>query len=163
TGSIAATRELLGAIARLPRGAVVLPGLDLAMDKASWDSLAPEHPQFVLKQLLAHLEILRSDVEPFGAATPRAWLAGEIMRPLAKSGAAALRARLVDWLASGFTPDRLLALLRHDLCEPGSGTTLDVIELAVFGAAIVPPPLGALADSFGPTRAKIEADPHAHP
>ena len=36
TGSIPATRALLGVIATLPRGTVVLPGLDQAMDEASW-------------------------------------------------------------------------------------------------------------------------------
>ena len=44
TGSQPATRDLLAAIAQLPQGAVVLPGLDRDMDEASWkqlDQIAP--------------------------------------------------------------------------------------------------------------------------
>src|SRR6185437_13639811 len=39
TGSIPATAELLDTIARLPQGAVVLPGLDTDLDKETWDAL----------------------------------------------------------------------------------------------------------------------------
>jgi ATP-dependent helicase/nuclease subunit B len=82
TGSIPATCELLKAIAGLPNGAVVLPGLDQEMDEASWTALGPTHPQHGLKQLLARLNASRQTVETLGAAAgPRSWLAGEIMRP----------------------------------------------------------------------------------
>src|SRR6266852_5404593 len=37
TGSMPATAELIAAIAKLNRGAVVLPGLDLALDAQSWE------------------------------------------------------------------------------------------------------------------------------
>ncbi len=36
TGSIPATAELMKAVLDLPGGAIVLPGLDLALDEASW-------------------------------------------------------------------------------------------------------------------------------
>jgi ATP-dependent helicase/nuclease subunit B len=52
TGSIPATAELLSVIARLPQGAVVLPGLDKRLDERSWTELDPGHPQFGLAQLL---------------------------------------------------------------------------------------------------------------
>ena len=39
TGSIPATAELLKAIARHDRGAVVLPGLDQDLDEAAWDAI----------------------------------------------------------------------------------------------------------------------------
>ncbi|MFT3988667.1 double-strand break repair protein AddB [Aestuariivirga sp.] len=83
TGSIPATRDLLGVIARLPKGAIVLPGLDMAMDEASWAAAGPQHPQYLLKSLVAHLGISRSDVAPLPGTTetPRAWLVSEIMRP----------------------------------------------------------------------------------
>ena len=87
TGSIPATAELLGVIARLDHGAVILPGLDTEMDKASWDALTPQHAQFGLKQLLETLKADRGEVELLpgvqstarGAA--RGWFASEIMRP----------------------------------------------------------------------------------
>ena len=40
TGSIPATAELIATIARLPHGAVVLPGLDTDLDEASWRMIA---------------------------------------------------------------------------------------------------------------------------
>ena len=89
TGSIPATRALLGAIAALPRGTVVLPGLDQEMDEASWRSLDPGHPQYGLRQLLEALGVERATVGAWSApavagTTPaRARLLGEVMRPAA--------------------------------------------------------------------------------
>ena len=89
TGSIPATRALLAAIATLPRGTVVLPGLDQAMDEASWRVLPPSHPQYGLKQLLEALELDRAAVAEWAAAgivgtdPARARLFGEVMRPAA--------------------------------------------------------------------------------
>jgi ATP-dependent helicase/nuclease subunit B len=89
TGSIRATANLLRVIARLDEGAVVLPGLDLVMDEASWQSVAdePGHPQFILRQLLQTLGVERSQVGlcPGVALSDRdearLWLTGEMMRP----------------------------------------------------------------------------------
>ena len=65
TGSIPATADLLKVIAGLPRGAVVLPGLDRAMSDEVWAALAddPSHPQFGMHHLLDHLGVHRQDVE----------------------------------------------------------------------------------------------------
>jgi ATP-dependent helicase/nuclease subunit B len=63
TGSIPATAQLLRAIAELPNGAVVLPGLDRELDEESWSNLDPGHPQFGMKQLLGPLGIDRRDVK----------------------------------------------------------------------------------------------------
>ena len=82
TGSIPATCTLLKAIAGLPNGAVVLPGLDLGMDEASWNAVGPTHPQHALKQLLFRLSAERRHVAVLGEeASARSWLAGEVMRP----------------------------------------------------------------------------------
>ncbi|MBU0583875.1 MAG: double-strand break repair protein AddB [Alphaproteobacteria bacterium] len=93
TGSIPATAELLAAIARLPMGAVVLPGLDRALDDRAWSVLAAEmprpailgHPQFGLAKLLRRIGLTRADVTEIGAATPalslRAALVSESLRP----------------------------------------------------------------------------------
>ncbi len=62
TGSIPATADLLSVIARLPRGAVILPGLDLTMEEATWQRLDPPHPQFGMAQLLAHMGVSRKEV-----------------------------------------------------------------------------------------------------
>ena len=42
TGSVKATATLLAAIARLPNGAVVLPGLDQHLDPEAWDAIGIE-------------------------------------------------------------------------------------------------------------------------
>ncbi|MET0219055.1 MAG: double-strand break repair protein AddB, partial [Tardiphaga sp.] len=97
TGSMPATAKFLHAIANLPHGAVVLPGVDLDLDEAAWDSIggstdaqgriiAPpssNHPQFALHALLKRFGITRRDVERLGAIAPhgRELLASETMRP----------------------------------------------------------------------------------
>jgi ATP-dependent helicase/nuclease subunit B len=93
TGSIPATAALLSAIAALPNGAVVLPGLDLGLDEAGWQAIgtsadaeaAHGHPQYGLKQLIAAIGILRSDVVVLGEAAPaaalRERLVSEALRP----------------------------------------------------------------------------------
>jgi ATP-dependent helicase/nuclease subunit B len=84
TGTIPATRALLGAIARHAEGAVILPGLDLLADDASWDALPQEHGQYALKLLLSELGLKRSDVHTLGAAlSGRHVLISEMMRPSA--------------------------------------------------------------------------------
>lgn len=78
TGSIPATAELLSAIARLPRGVVVLPGLDRRMDERSWSLISADappaailgHPQYGLAKLLRKIGVLRADVEEIGAIEP---------------------------------------------------------------------------------------------
>ncbi|MEX2373005.1 MAG: double-strand break repair protein AddB, partial [Dehalococcoidia bacterium] len=93
TGSIPATARLLAAIAILPRGAVVLPGLDSAMDDRSWSLFGAAqrepsifgHPQYGLARLLSRLGIDRSAVGLVGTSRPpraaRARLFGEALRP----------------------------------------------------------------------------------
>jgi ATP-dependent helicase/nuclease subunit B len=65
TGSVPATAELMRAVLAHEKGAVVLPGLDLDLDEASWQMVRegrPEHPQYGFSRLLHHLELERSDV-----------------------------------------------------------------------------------------------------
>ncbi len=62
TGSIPATADLLGAITRLPRGCVVLPGLDRHLPDAGWNALPETHAQFGLSKLLARLGATRAEV-----------------------------------------------------------------------------------------------------
>ena len=93
TGSIPATAELIAAIARLPHGAVVLPGLDTDLDESSWRliggdaradiSPAPGHPQFAMQALLARIGIKRDAVESLAEASGRERLVSEVLRPAA--------------------------------------------------------------------------------
>ena len=90
TGSVPVTRDLLAAIARLPQGMVVLPGLDRQADDETWEAIGPTHPQFALKGLLAHMGVERSAVQPWpggdgtgagDAVRARARLIADAMRP----------------------------------------------------------------------------------
>ncbi len=94
TGSIPVTARLLAAIAGLPRGAVVLPGLDLDLDDKGWAAIGGDgqtggvhgHPQYILRRLVeGHIGATRAVVRPLGARDPalepRRRLVSEIMRP----------------------------------------------------------------------------------
>ena len=96
-GSVPATAKLIATVARLPRGAVVLPGLDRDLDVAGWEAIAVGegaartvahgHPQAVLHRLLGpdHLALRREDVtalgEPDDGAAARATLLSQALRP----------------------------------------------------------------------------------
>lgn len=84
TGSIPVTAELLRVIANLPSGAVVLPGLDRALDEKSWTELDPGHPQFGMQQLLRVIDVARGDVRDWHEAPDaraRETLLREALRP----------------------------------------------------------------------------------
>jgi len=87
TGTVPAVRELLGVVARLPQGQVVLPGLDRSMDEESWENLREDHPQYNLKALLSHFGLLRESVGDWAFAkqlplnAARVALLSEAMRP----------------------------------------------------------------------------------
>jgi len=97
TGSMPATAKFLHAVAKLPHGAVVLPGLDTDLDEESWQSIrgtrgadgkfdsppSSNHPQYAMHALLDRFGIKRSDVEILGTPQPegREILMSEAMRP----------------------------------------------------------------------------------
>ena len=52
TASQPATARLLKTIADMPNGAVIVPGIDPAMDTDMWQAVAPGHPLFHVKQFI---------------------------------------------------------------------------------------------------------------
>ena len=62
TGTIPATAELLDVVARLPQGALVLPGLERGAPDEVWANLDPTHPQYGMAQLLDKIGMARADV-----------------------------------------------------------------------------------------------------
>jgi len=128
TGSVPATASLIAAIARLPRGAVVLPGLDTDLDEESWSTIGGAgddetdpvhgHPQASLRRLMdRHLRIPRSEVVILGElpeqARARNHLLSEALRPADTTDRWAL-----------ITPEERLAMSRRG-CEG-----LTIIEAA---------------------------------
>ena len=94
TGSLPATAALIRAVAHLPRGAVVLPGLDHDLDAAGWAAIGGNadadcvhgHPQAVLRRLVEeHLRVPREAVRPLGqpeeGPAARARLLSQALRP----------------------------------------------------------------------------------
>ncbi len=89
TGGVPAVIELVAAVAELPRGSVVLPGLAVDCGVEDWEEIAadPAHPQHLMAHLLRRLEIDPAAVEPWpvtlrpGAPQQRARLLFEAMRP----------------------------------------------------------------------------------
>lgn len=94
TGSIATTRALMRVVAGLPRGVVVLPGLDADLDDASWRELGDQHPQFALRETLAALGLERGPIASLGVET-----GGGRARRLLMREALAPPAQTADWLA----------------------------------------------------------------
>ncbi len=107
TGSIPATaRLMLTAITQLPKGAVVLPDLDLAMDDASWQNVADlsgaseaAHPQAILSQFA-------QPVQPDASRCPPARIDNSARRRSCRPQGAADRglppvATTPEWARSG--------------------------------------------------------------
>lgn len=114
TGSQPATAELLAVVAGLPKGLVVLPGLDRDMDDASWAALESTHPQFGMKALLERLEVDRGDVRLWqrrpSPRPARARLIAEALRPATTTDA---------WrLAEGIGAEALDGVTRLDCPGP---------------------------------------------
>lgn len=147
SGSIPATVELMRAVASLPQGAIVLPGLDTHLDDESWARISehPEHPQFGLKKLLDSLARERTSVDVLGgtqASVPsaaRAALVSEAMRPSGTTG---------RWRAYTESADR--DALRASLADvslieaPSAQDEAETIALILREVAETPDRTGAL-------------------
>lgn len=76
TGSRGATLILMEAVARLAKGAVVLPGFDFDLPEAVWDGMgdalySEDHPQYRFKVVMDRLGLGKADVAPWSdAAAP---------------------------------------------------------------------------------------------
>ncbi len=147
TGSIPATAALLATVARLPQGAVVLPGLDRESGAAAWQEIQddPAHPQHGLAVLLARLEAPREAVRDWpsdeapGASHNRIRVIAHALAPAAataqwheestalapKELAAALAdVRRIDCPGAGEEAEVVACLLREALETPGRRAAL---------------------------------------
>jgi ATP-dependent helicase/nuclease subunit B len=138
TGSVPATAELISVVAGLPRGMVVLPGLDTECDEEVWAAVAdePSHPQHGLAVLLARLGVARAEVAPWpgsgpeagaGAATVgRSRLINAALRPAAATPAWRAFAEEMTAEAVG---DALAGVTRIDAPGPGEEATAIALVL----------------------------------
>ncbi|HHG89233.1 MAG TPA: double-strand break repair protein AddB [Devosia sp.] len=117
TGSVPATARLLRAITLLPRGVLVLPGLDTTMPQRIFDALLDQdtnphgHPQYGLAQLLNKLERLPQGV-------PELTSSSTDTRTLVIRNALALAGETRNWSAARSAFDRI------DLEQALSGVTM---------------------------------------
>ncbi|MEQ8665053.1 MAG: double-strand break repair protein AddB [Rhodospirillales bacterium] len=128
TGSIPATADLLAVVASLPKGAVVLPGLDRTLDATAWAALNEGHPQSGLGRLLVRLGVERDDVADWPApadAAPRRQARAELLSSALKPPAAIVQAVTNDGIAA----DALDGVTRIECPEPAKEA--EVIALAM--------------------------------
>jgi len=114
TGTNRAVARLIGAVARAPRGAVVLPDLDLSLDARAWTMIGPReddaptatgHPQAALHRLLEVIDATREDVRelaaPATALSARARYLSDALRPADSTDVWSARRSAPEIRASG--------------------------------------------------------------
>jgi ATP-dependent helicase/nuclease subunit B len=122
TGSMPATAALIASIARLPHGAVVLPGLDTDLDEPSWNRIAGggdgnlpavTHPQYAMRALLERIGITREEVATLvlPARIGRERLASEAFRPAVTTDLWRTRATDAEFAAQAEAALAALALI----------------------------------------------------
>ena len=125
TGAVPANAALLGVIAGLPAGAVVLPGLDLELADKAWSDIGEQHPQGAMKRLLEGAGSGRGVVRPWpggggwGRQRWRRRIVNEALRPAEATG---------DWRS-------LIADLRKEAADEGVDPFAEGLSgLTVIGA-----------------------------
>lgn len=148
TGSIAATADLIKTIASLPKGAVVLPGFDPAMDgliphtmdKDIQDPSIAGHPQYGLYQLARIIGVDARGVMPLGHPSAKALMArrywiSESLKPAKQTqdwrrsretvdAAAFDDVALLEAATEGSLAKAIAASMREALREPHATTAL---------------------------------------
>jgi ATP-dependent helicase/nuclease subunit B len=151
TGSMPATASLLATIAKLPHGAVVLPGLDTDLDDNSWELIggaseagrvrqppAFGHPQLAMHALLRRIGTARDEVTSLGVGGARERLTSEAMRP---SDATERWAERIDGAARDAALENV-AMIEAANAEEEATTIAVALRQAVYenkSAALVTP------------------------
>jgi ATP-dependent helicase/nuclease subunit B len=141
TGSMPTTAKFLHAVAKLPQGAVVLPGLDTDLDEESWRGIGGErddsgrfkehpasnHPQFAMHALLERFGVKRDDVEVLEppASNGRDVLLSETMRP---SNATA---QWHDRLAQPDIAEHIEGAIKHLAVIAAPNSEMEALAIAV--------------------------------
>jgi ATP-dependent helicase/nuclease subunit B len=132
TGSRGTTLRLMDLVARLPQGALVLPGFDFEMPTAVWDRMddaltSEDHPQFRFRRLTDRMGLTHEDVKPWRTTAPPAPARNALV-------SLALRPAPVtdQWLTDGPNlPDLGLATRDLTLIEAPS-TRIEALAIALI-------------------------------
>lgn len=122
TGTLKATARLMQVVANMPRGMVVLPGLQDELPDKVWNSIDARHPQSSLKGLLGVMEIDRKDVPIWP------WVVGADDRSLARKRRRILAEALVPVDATGDWLERIATLTAGEGADVFA-TALDSLSL----------------------------------
>jgi ATP-dependent helicase/nuclease subunit B len=135
TAGIPAVARLLRVVAKLPNGAVVLPGLDTSMSEQAWAAVDDGHPQAGLARLLHGLGATRDDVRP--------WITADTARAATLSLALLPAPALTEWRNAARPAIEGLSLLSTaDQQEEATAIALvlrDALETSGATAALVTP------------------------
>ena len=152
TGSVAATADLMAVVARLPMGAVVLPGLDTRLDAASWEKIGHEtselptrfaHPQCLIKRTLGRIGLQREEVVRLAGEDPqpaREALISEVFRPAETT--ALWQERALHGAALAQAVAGMAEIVAHDEREEALAIALalrETLEVPGRTAALVTP------------------------
>ncbi len=158
TGATPASRLLMRAVMALPRGAIVLPGLDTDLDAPTLDQVAeaPSHPQFTLARTLSALELSLEQIHPWPglrqipAQTARRRLIHQALAPAQSTAdwTANLAQIAADKDAAGFVKNALDGLTVLDAADDSEEALLaailmrEILEQPGQTAALVTPDAG---------------------
>ena len=138
TGSVGSTADFLAAVAALPSGAVVLPGIDPATPDEIWEHAGPDHPLGPFKGVMSRTGLTPADLKLWADKPPRpvAQLLTQALRPAPVTDhwheAAEDLATLVDQSAAGLT-----VLEARDPAEEANAIALAIRETVEDPASTV--------------------------
>lgn len=140
TGSVGTTARLMAAVASLPMGAVVLPGLDPAIEPAIWEAATADHPMGPFRGFFEAVGMTPADVEHWEPQSPsaRLGLMTQAMRPapvtdhwheaaktLCETAAEALEGlSLIEAESPRHEAAAIAVAIREALAEPGAEVAL---------------------------------------
>ncbi len=130
TASTRATADLLAAIAELPNGKVVLPGL-ANVSEDYWNAVDLAHPYYFLKRFLENLPRLRgraTKLTPLGVSVVGG---GTLSTPLEKGFPPESPRKRGELFLSAFAPPEMIPQWQHeeiDLASATEGLTLLEVE-----------------------------------
>ena len=158
TGATPASRLLMQAVMKLPRGAIVLPGLDTDLDAPTLEQIttAPSHPQFTLARTLTALGLSLDQVRSWPgigqtpAQTARRRLIHQALAPAQSTAdwTANLAEISAEKDASGFVKQALDGLTVLDAADDNEEALLaailmrEMLEKPGETAALVTPDAG---------------------
>ncbi|NBB13989.1 double-strand break repair protein AddB [Caulobacter sp. SLTY] len=125
TGAQPATARLLEVVAGLPRGAVILPGLDQDLADRAWAEIEDQHPQAAMKRLLELARVPRATVRPWRTEVTPGEMKGRWRRRVINEALRPAEAT-ADWLD-----------VIADLRAEGAAAGVDPFEVGLEGLSAV--------------------------